>query len=363
MVSERRVLLLTLSDRDGTEAWSECVAQSFPSYSAETVDTCWLAITEWLGPLLVGREFSSAEPLYAELERQVRGHQMAKAALEMGAWGLEAERLGTSLASLVVGASPFACERKISPRSHVESGIALGMQESPDALVERVREALAEGYRRIKLKIEPGRDINFLRAVRDAFGQGVNLTADANCSYAHCDSQGERLGALDEFGLSMIEQPLGPDDLVGHAALQRLISTPICLDESIAGVESTRAMLALESGRIVNLKPGRVGGFTTAIAIHDICAGAGVPVWCGGMLETGIGRAYNVALASLPGFTEPGDLSPSARYWERDVATPPWTMDSAACVRVPLDRRGLGVEVDAGWVDDLTVRETAIRAD
>lgn len=347
-VADRRVLLLTLADADGVEAWSECVAEAFPSYSPETIDTCWLAMTQWLVPRVLGRSFSAPDEVHTALESDVRGHHMAKAAVEMGAWALDAERQGIPLARLLARATP--------PREHVETGIALGLQASPDALVERSREALSSGYRRIKIKIEPGRDVAYIRAVREEFGPDINLTADANCSYAHDDRSVQAMQELDAFGLKMIEQPLAADDLLRHAELQRYITTPICLDESITGLSSAEAMLALGSGRFVNLKPGRVGGFSEALAIHDLCERAGVPVWCGGMLESGIGRAYNIALASLPNFTEPGDLSPSARYWERDVVSPPWTMDSAARVRVPLDRPGLGVTVDAGRVDDLTVR-------
>jgi O-succinylbenzoate synthase len=241
----------------------------------------------------------------------------------------------------------------------VETGIALGMAESPDALATRARAAAAEGYRRIKVKIEPGRDVAYVAAVREALGSRMNLIADANGSYADDDRS---LPALDAFGLAMIEQPLAPGDLVRHAALQRRLATRLCLDESITSAASAEDMIALGSARVVNLKAGRVGGFREALAIHDLCARAGVPVWCGGMLESGIGRAYNVALASLPNFTEPGDLSPSARYWARDVVSPAWTMDTEGRVRVPLDRPGLGVEVDRGRIDDLTVRSATLRA-
>ena len=189
------------------------------------------------------------------------------------------------------------------------------------------------------------------------------MSVDANCSYSLDDPDHmSALDSLDQFGLAMIEQPLAHNDLVHHALLQRRLTTAICLDESISGEADVEAMLALRSARIVNLKAGRVGGFQQAIAIHDRCASAGVPVWCGGMLESGIGRAYNVALASLPNFTEPGDLSPSARYWSRDVVVPPWTMDSEGFVRVPLDVPGLGVDVDVGLIDDLTVRRASFDA-
>jgi O-succinylbenzoate synthase len=362
-VDERRILLLELADGDGTVAWSECVAEAMPSYSAETVDTCWLAISEWLAPRVLGVACGSPTDIDALLARDVRGHRMARAAVEMGAWALAAARTGRSLAAQILAASTFARDGGHEARPFVETGIALGMAASPEALVERSRKALASGYKRIKLKIEPGRDVAFVGAVRDALGLGVALSADANCSYAReAAADIQALESLDAFGLTMLEQPLDADDLVRHAALQHRLATPLCLDESITGLARARDMVALGSARVVNLKPGRVGGFLEALAIHDFCAGAGVRLWCGGMLECGIGRAYNVALASLPGFTEPGDLSPSARYWARDVVVPAWTMDEAGRVRVPLDRPGLGVDVDTGWIDELTVRSATLRA-
>lgn len=363
VVAERRILLLELADGDGTTTWSECVAEALPSYAPDTVDTCWHAISEWFAPRVLGHTFASPAEVDAALARDIRGHHMARAAVEMGAWTLAALQNDRSLAAQLVEASAAARERAAAPRPHVETGIALGMAANPDALVERSREALAAGYRRIKLKIEPGRDVAFVGAVRTALGPGVALSADANGSYA-LDGAGhmEALETLDTFGLTMIEQPLAAGNLLRHAALQRRLTTRLCLDESIGDLGDAEDMIALGSGRVVNLKPGRVGGLREAVAIHDLCARTGVAVWCGGMLECGIGRAYNVALASLPGFTEPGDLSPSARYWERDVVTPEWTMDEYGRVLVPLDRPGLGVDVDAGRVDDLTVRSATLRA-
>lgn len=361
-VTNRRILLLALADRDGAEAWSECVAHESPTYSSETVDTCWPAINDWLAPRVLGQEIATPQSLHDTLVRETPGHRMARAALEMGAWALEAERRGIALARLLVDASEISRERKTEPRTYVETGIALGMEASPEALVERSLEAKAMGYCRIKMKIEPHHDVEYVRAVRDALGPDARLSADANRSYALYQDYLGSMEELDRFGLTMIEQPLGNDDMARHADLQRRIATPICLDESITGVTSAEEMLAQDSGRMVNLKAGRVGGFTESVAIHDTCARAGVPVWCGGMLESGIGRAYNVALASLPNFTEPGDLSPSERYWERDIVSPAWTMDSEGRVHVPLERRGIGVGVDVARIDDLTVREVTLRA-
>jgi O-succinylbenzoate synthase len=282
---------------------------------------------------------------------------MARAALEMGCWALDAARQGRSLATVLAGAVGAA------PRARVATGIALGMLDTPAALAQRARSAADEGYRRIKVKIEPDRDVTWLEAARAAVGPRVALAADANCSYSL--DEPAHVGALDRLdglGLSMLEQPLAHDDLVRHAELQRRMRTPICLDESIRTAADASSMIVLGSARSVNVKAGRVGGFQQALAIHERCASAGVSLWCGGMLETGIGRAYNVALASLPGFTEPGDLSPSARYWSRDVVTPAWTMDDEGYVRVPLDRPGPGVDVDVDYIDGLTVRSAVLDA-
>ena len=210
------------------------------------------------------------------------------------------------------------------------------------------------------MKIRPGQDVEYVRAVRHALGSGVGMMADANSAYRLADA--DHLMELDEFALLMLEQPLGDDDLVRHAALQRRMSTPLCLDESITSVDRVEDMIQLGSGRIVNIKPGRVGGFTVSKRIHDICAGAGIPVWCGGMLESGVGRSYNVALASLPNFSLPGDLSPSARYWARDVVTPEWTMDAEGMVHVPRTEPGLGVTVDTDFIESLVVRSEVLVA-
>lgn len=342
VVSERRIALLELRDASGATAWSECVAGETPNYSPETIDTAWHAITEWLAPRVIGRPIE-APGVLALLERDIRGHLMAKAAVEMGTWGLEATMLGIPLAQLLGGTRP-----------EIEVGISLGIQASPEALVKRVTAALSDGYRKVKIKIQPGTDVEFVRAARQAAGPDAPLMADANNAYTLDDA--ESLAALDDLGLMMIEQPLAWDDLVRHAELQRRLRTPLCLDESITSLERAQDMVSLGSGRIVNIKPGRVGGLAASVAIHDFCASNGIPVWCGGMLESGIGRAYNVALASLPNFVKPGDVSPSARYWERDIVTPEWTMTDHGTIVVPTGA-GLGVDVDVRRVGDLTVRE------
>ncbi len=348
-VSVRRICLLELRDASGASTWSECVAGELPNYSSEAIDTAWVALSEWVAPRVLGREFAHPREIHAELERDFRGHEMAKAAVEMGAWGLAAEIARVPLATLIGGT-----------RDRIEVGISLGIQASPDALVARARAALAEGYRKVKIKIRPGADLDYLTAARAALGPQAPLMADANNAYTLADAA--HLATFDALRLLMIEQPLSHDDLVRHAELQRRLTTPICLDESIVNVERAEDMITLGSGKIVNIKPGRVGGFTSAIAIHDLCAKHGIPVWCGGMLESGVGRAYNVALASLPNFTKPGDVSPSARYWARDVVDPEWTMSADGFVTVPRDKPGLGVTVDRDRIENLTVRRATLFA-
>lgn len=343
IVSERRICLLELHDVDGASTWAECVAGEHPNYSPETIDTAWYAIEQWVAPRVLGARFDGPEGVHTALQRDFRGHQMAKAAVEMGCWALAATAEGVPLS-----------ERLGGTRTRVPTGISLGIQKTPDALVERARAAFAQGYRKIKLKIAPGMDVEFVRAVRQALGTDVHIMADANSAYRLEDA--DHLAQLDAFNLIMIEQPLGQDDLVRHAQLQRRLKTPICLDESITSVERAEDMIALGSGRIVNIKPGRVGGFSVSRGIHNVCEKHGLPVWCGGMLESGVGRAYNVALASLPNFKLPGDLSPSARYWERDIVSPEWTMDAEGMVAVPRSKPGIGVTVDMDRVDALTVR-------
>jgi O-succinylbenzoate synthase len=344
--SQRRILLVQLAG-EGLQGWGECVAGELPNYGPETVDTAWWAIRTWLAPRLLEAAWEHPREILPLLDRNVRGHLMAKGSLEMACWEMASRAAGVSLAEFLGGT-----------RRRIEVGISLGIQEHPEALVERAAAALARGYRKIKIKIKPGADYEWVLAVRSALGAAAPLMADANSAYTLSDE--ERLRRLDDLDLLMIEQPLAADDLLRHAALQRLLRTPLCLDESITSVDRAEDMVTLGSGRIVNIKPGRVGGFAQAIAIHDFCASRGVPVWCGGMLESGIGRAHNVALASLPNFTIPGDLSPSERYWERDVVVPAWTMDRQGWIEVPRSAPGIGVEIDHGLLAHLTTREERI---
>jgi O-succinylbenzoate synthase len=347
MVTERRIALVELQHPDGISGWGECVAGEQPNYSPETIDTAWWAIRTWIAPRVRGEDLPSPNAVSEILERDFRGHRMAKAAVEMASWELAARLEGVPLARMLGGT-----------RDEIATGISLGIQSSPDALVELALAARKNGYNKIKIKIAPGTDVEFVSAVREALGPSAHLAVDANSAYTLDDSA--VLRRLDTFNLAMIEQPLGREDLVRHAALQQSLRTPLCLDESITDLERAQDMVTLGSGRIINIKPGRVGGFASSLAIHDYCWAQHVPVWCGGMLESGIGRAHNVALASLPNFTLPGDLSPSSRYWERDVVTPEWTMDERGMVRVPLDAPGMGVTVDMDRIDNLTVRRDVI---
>ena len=347
-VSERRIFLLELTDVDGTIAWSECVAGEAPNYSPETIDTAWIAVSQWVAPRVIGKSFAQPGDVHDVLDKDFRGHNMAKAGVEMGIWGLAATQAQIPLSRLIGGT-----------RDAIKTGISLGIERTPAALVSKARAAIAEGYNKVKIKIMPGSDVEFVRAAREELGPDAPLMADANNAYTLDDA--DHLAALDALNLMMIEQPLAWDDIVRHAELQRRLKTPVCLDESITSLDRAADMHTLGAGRIINIKPGRVGGYGPSIAIHDFCEQHGIPVWCGGMFESGVGRAYNVALASLPNFTKPGDVSPSARYWERDIVSPEWTMDSRGMVKVPLDRPGIGVDVDRARVDNLTVRSHTVK--
>ena len=335
---ERCILLLKMESEDG-EAWSECVAAEAPNYSYETPQTAWHILTDFVLPEVVGREFGGPEDILDPVS-WIRGHPMARASVEMGAWALQAVERGVSLTSLLGG------ERKAVP-----VGVSVGLQGSDQELLEKVEAHLDAGYRKIKLKIKPGRDVEMVGVVRSRFPDAP-LMADANSSYTLDDIP--RLRELDAMGLMMVEQPLGSEDLRQHALLQKELTTPICLDESIRSAEDTLLALELGSGRIINIKPGRVGGFASSVRIHDVCAERDIPVWCGGMLESGVGRAYNLALASLPNFTLPGDISESRRYWEEDIVEPEFVM-AAGLMPVP-QGVGLGVEVRRDRVEKLTAR-------
>jgi o-succinylbenzoate synthase len=335
---DRRILLLTLR-AEGVEGWGECVAGEDPGYSYETTDTAWHVLTTHLLPGLPGREILGPEECLAHAPH-VRGHPMARATVEMATWDLTARAIGVSLRELL-----GADERP------VPVGVSVGLQPDDATLLQKVEGYLDEGYLRVKIKIRPGRDVEMLQAVRDRFPE-LALMADANSAYTLADLS--LLKELDELGLTMIEQPLGHEDLLDHAALQAELATPVCLDESIRSTADLRLALHLGSGRVINIKPGRVGGLAEARDVHDLSRDAGIPVWCGGMLESGIGRGFNVALAGLPGFTLPGDLSGSRRYWHEDIVTPEWVPDAGWMS--PVEGPGIGVEPRLARIDALTHR-------
>ena len=334
---ERRIVLVRLVTTEGVGI-GECVAGEEPIYSYETVETARWMIERHLAPAVIGLEFPGPREVAAALQRAIRGHPMARAAVEMAAWHVEALQRGHALATVLGG-----------EKDRVEVGVSIGLQPSIEELLSEVQRYVDAGYRRVKLKIAPGHDLDFVRHTREAFPE-LALQVDANAAYTAADI--DHLRRMDGLGLLMIEQPFAEDDLVTHAKLQSSTETPVCLDESIASAADCEAALALGACGVVNIKPGRVGGLTEAVRIHDICAHAGVPVWCGGMLESGIGRAHNVALASLPNFRYPADLSASDRYWDRDVIDPPFTLESDGTLLVPR-RAGLGVDVDERFLDGI----------
>jgi len=338
---DRRILLLRI-EGEGQEGWGECVVGEEPGYSYETTETAWHLLTDFILPAVVGQEATGPEDVLAPVG-WIRGHRMAKAAVEMAAWDLAARMDGVSLSKKLGGT-----------RSRVPVGVSVGIQKTDEALHEKVAGYVADGYARIKIKIKPGRDIEMLAGLRDRFPD-VQIMADANSAYRLSDAA--RLAELDGLNLMMIEQPLGHEDFLEHARLQALIETPICLDESIESADDLELALELGSCRIVNIKPGRVGGHASSRRIHDLMVDKGLPVWCGGMLESGVGRAHNVALASLGGFTLPGDISASRRYWDQDIVTPEFEVDDGH-MGVP-DGPGIGVEPDRERIDALTVRRVA----
>ena len=335
-VETTRDVLLLRAETDAGEGWGECAALSEPLYAPEYVDACEHVLRHHLLPRLFAAPSLDAEGV-APCLRDVEGHRMAKAAIEMAVLDAELRAREESFASRLGGV-----------RDHVDAGIALGVTGSVDELLDAVSRAVAEGYRRVKLKIEPGWDVDPVTAVRARFPD-LPLQADANGAYSVRDAA--HLARLDEFDLLLIEQPLPPDRIRDHVVLGRRLRTPICLDESIVSAVSAADAVDLGACRVVNVKPGRVGGYLEARRIHDVCRARGVPVWCGGMLETGLGRAGNAALAALPGFTLPGDLSASARYYHRDL-TAPFVLEGGR-LRVP-QGPGLGVDVDAAVLHDVT---------
>ena len=342
--TERRIVLVRVIDRDGAEGWGECTAGEGPFYSEEWTETAWPTLKDFLAPMVVGHEVQNAGAT-SDLMKKVRGHRMAKAAIETACWDLEAKRAGVPLWKHLGGI-----------HAEIACGVSIGIQDSPEALLEKIEKELADGYQRIKIKIKPGWDLDIVRRVRERFPE-IGLMGDANSAYTLADVP--LFKALDEFKLMMIEQPLAHDDIFDHAELQKQIKTPVCLDESVKTVENARHAITLGACGIVNVKLGRVGGHAQAKRVEQVCREKNVPVWCGGMLESGIGRAHNIAMATLEGFTLPGDVSASARYWEEDIIEPPVTVSARGTIAAP-DKPGLGFEVNRARIDRLTVRSERV---
>lgn len=326
--TERRIILVEVCV-DGLSGWGEVTCGEHPFYNEEWTDSAWLIL----------RDYSQTP--------SVRGHHMARAGLEAAMWDLEARRNGVPLWKQIGGGA----------RHEIPCGVSIGIQDSIDELLRRIDTEVAAGYQRIKIKIKPGWDVLIVNEVRKRFPQ-IRLMADANSAYTLADA--DHLRRLDDFYLMMIEQPLAHDDIIDHAELQAKLATPICLDESIRSAHHAEQAIRLHACHIINIKLGRVGGFAEARRIHDIALAAGIPVWCGGMLESGIGRAHNIALSTLPGFVLPGDVSASRRYWARDIVVPPVEVTAAGAI-VVRDEPGFGYELDHEYLASITVRQEVLR--
>ena len=336
---ERRIILVRVVDAEGADGWGEVTCGETPSYSSEWTDSASVTIEKILAPMVIGREFAAADVWDAFAK--VRGHRMAKAAIETACWDLEAKKLGVPLWRHLGGT-----------RAEIECGVSIGIQDTVEQLFEKIQTELDAGYRRIKIKIGPGWDYEVVRRVRERFGD-IRLMSDANSAYTLSDI--ELFKRMDELGLMMFEQPLAHDDMLDHAKLQREIQTPICLDESIKSPDDARKAIEINAGRIVNVKLGRVGGHSQAQQVETACRQAGIPVWCGGMLESGVGRAHNIAMSTLAGFSLPGDVSASKRYWHEDIVDPPVEVTSQGTI-IPPERPGMGFDVDRGRIKHISVK-------
>ena len=343
-VYSRRILLLT-AHCDGIDGWSECVAGEDPFYSSEWIETAWPVIQHYLAPAVLGPTLTSARESVHWMAK-VRGHQMAKAAVENALWDAEAQQKQQPLWKLLGGS-----------RREIQCGVSIGIQDSVEQLLQKIETELASGYRRIKVKVKPGWDINVLERIRSRWSE-ILLSCDANSAYTMDDV--EHLRKFDQFNLLMIEQPLWNDDVYYHARLQRELRTAICLDESIRHVRDAAAAIETGACRIINIKVGRVGGFSEAKKIHDLCLANNIPVWCGGMLESGIGRAHNVALSALHNFRLPGDVSASKRYWKEDIVEPEVEVSPQGTIAIG-DIPGTGYRVREDLIEELTVRKETFR--
>jgi O-succinylbenzoate synthase len=341
---DREAVLIRIRS-NGLEGWGECVASKYPGFSYETTMTAWHVLKDFLVPAVFQAEISQIQD-YRRLAAGIRGHNLAKAGFEMAIWDLMGKASGQSLASLLGG-----------DRDRVPVGVSIGLKEDLASLLRIIRGYVESGYRRIKLKIMPMQDVKIVEAVRETFPD-LPLQVDANAAYTLEDVA--VFQALDAFNLLMVEQPLAEDDLIEHSRLQAMMHTPVCLDESIVGLRHARQAIEIESCRVINIKSARVGGILEAVRIHDHCHEKGVPVWCGGMLETGVGRAGNIALATLPGFQLPGDISASDRYYERDIVQTPFSLNSDSTISVPAGP-GLGISIDESALESYTLRSETLK--
>jgi O-succinylbenzoate synthase len=332
-------------DAGGLTGYGECVASHDPGYNYETTGTAWHILTEFIAPLLLKQDVKDAADFQSRVAG-IRGHHLAKAGVEMALWDLLGKQSGKSLREMLGGV-----------RDRVEVGVSVGLQASPAALVETVRKYVEGGYARIKIKIKPGRDVGDATAVRRAFPD-MRLQVDANSAYTLETAQA--LKPLDDLSLLLIEQPLFEDDIWDHRKLQEQFRTPICLDESIVSPRHARYALEMQACRVINIKAGRLGGLSQGVAVHDLCRAQSVPVWCGGMLETGVGRASNLALASLPGFTLPGDISASSRYYKQDITFETFELNPDSTINVPTGP-GLGVKIDEKALQQYTLDTLALK--
>lgn len=342
---ERRIILTRAVDSDGNEGWGECTAGESPGYSEEWTESCWWVMKKILAPMVLGKEIETASQVW-DLMKNARGNRMAKAAIETAAWDLEAKKLKTPLWKHLGGV-----------RSEIECGVSIGIQDSLEQLFEKIGTELDAGYKRIKIKIKPGWDHEIIKQVREKFGR-IRLMGDANSAYSLADIA--LLKRMDELDLMMLEQPLAYDDMLDHAKLQREIRTPVCLDESIHSPEDARKAIELGACKIINVKLGRVGGHAEAKRVEEICRASNIPVWCGGMLETGIGRAHNMAMSTLEGFTLPGDVSASKRYWHEDMIEPAVEVTPQGTIVAP-EKPGIGFEVKRERIDKVTVRKEILQ--
>ena len=344
--THNRTLLLVEMQSEGLTGWSEITAMEAPVFNMETVGTAGIILKEALIPAILGKNFISAADM-REAFAHVRGHEMARAGLENAFWDIEAQAKQMPLAKLLGGT-----------RAEIPCGVSIGLQPSPEVLQEKVATEVAAGYQRIKLKIKPGKDLDYVRTIRGA-NPHIQLSVDANSAYTLDDAN--HLQRFDEFDLLMMEQPLWWDDIYAHSKLQKQLKTALCLDESIRHLRDTEKALELGSARIINIKLGRVGGHTSAREIQAYCLARNIPVWCGGMLETGVGRAHNIAVSSLPGYSLPGDVSASKRYWVEDIIEPEVEVSPQGTIRVP-DTPGLGYHVRRDLIERLTLEKQTWRA-